>query len=152
VGGSADFFIGVADSPVDPAPDWMPVGLTKKLEAGAQFAQTQFCMDAQILRRYVARLRASGVGDRIPLLIGVAPLASAKSARWIKQHLFGSIIPEWMIERLEKASDPQAEGRALCVDLLKEYAEIPGVSGAHLMAPLNERAISSVIEAFRKSS
>ena len=152
VGGSADFFIGVADSPVDPAPDWRPVGLTKKLEAGAQFAQTQFCMDAPILRRYVARLRESGVGDRIPLLIGVAPLASAKSARWIKQHLFGSIIPEWMIERLERASDPQAEGRALCVDLLKEYAEIPGVSGAHLMAPLNERAISSVIEVFRKSS
>ena len=152
VGGSADFFIGVADSPVDPAPDWRPVGLTKKLEAGAQFAQTQFCMDAPILRRYVARLRESGVGDRIPLLIGVAPLASAKSARWIKQHLFGSIIPEWMIERLEQASDPQAEGRALCVDLLKEYAEIPGVSGAHLMAPLNERAISSVIEVFRKSS
>ena len=152
VGGSAAFFIGVADSPVDPAQDWMPVGLTKKLEAGAQFAQTQFCMDAQILRRYVARLRESSIGDRIPLLIGVAPLASAKSARWIKQHLFGSIIPEWMIERLEKASDPQAEGRALCVDLLKEYAEIPGVSGAHLMAPLNERAISTVIEAFRKSS
>jgi len=152
VGGSADFFIGVADSPMDPAPDWMPVGLTKKLEAGAQFAQTQFCMDAPILRRYVARLRESGVGDRMPLLIGVAPLASAKSARWIKQHLFGSIIPEWMVERLEKASDPQAEGRALCVDLLKEYAEIPGVSGAHVMAPLNERAISSVIEAFRKSS
>ena len=152
VGGSADFFIGVADSPVDPAPDWRPVGLTKKLEAGAQFAQTQFCMDAPILRRYVARLRESGVGDRIPLLIGVAPLASAKSARWIKQHLFGSIIPEWMIERLERASDPQAEGRALCVDLLKEYAEIPGVCGAHLMAPLNERAISSVIEVFRKSS
>ena len=152
VGGSADFFIGVADSPVDPAPDWRPVGLTKKLEAGAQFAQTQFCMDAPILRRYVARLRESGVGDRIPLLIGVAPLASAKSARWIKQHLFGSIIPEWMCERLERASDPQAEGRALCVDLLKEYAEIPGVSGAHLMAPLNERAISSVIEVFRKSS
>ena len=143
VGGSADFFIGVADSPVDPAPDWMPAGLTKKLEAGAQFAQTQFCMDAPILRRYVARLRESGVGDRIPLLIGVAPLASAKSARWIKQHLFGSIIPEWMIERLEQASDPQAEGRALCVDLLKEYAEMPGVSGAHLMAPLNERAISA---------
>ena len=152
VGGSADYFIGVADSPVDPAPDWMPVGLTKKLESGAQFAQTQFCMDAQILRRYVARLRDSGIGDRIPLLIGVAPLASAKSARWIKQHLFGSIIPEWMIERLEHASDPQAEGRALCVDLLKEYAEMPGVSGAHLMAPLNERAISAVIEAFRKSS
>jgi methylenetetrahydrofolate reductase (NADPH) len=152
VGGSAAFFVGVADAPVDPAPDWAPVGLIKKVEAGAEFAQTQFCMDAKILRRYLERLRESGLVGRLPLLIGVAPLASAKSARWIKQHLFGSIIPEWMIERLDKASDPRAEGRALCVDLLKEYAEIPGVSGAHVMAPLNEHAIPAVIEAFRQAN
>jgi methylenetetrahydrofolate reductase (NADPH) len=152
VGGSAAFFVGVADAPMDPPPGWMPAGLTKKIEAGAEFAQTQFCMDAGILRRYVERLRESGALERLHLLIGVAPLASAKSARWIKQHLFGSIIPEWMIERLEEAGDPPVEGRALCVELLKEYAEIPGVSGAHIMAPLNEQAIPAVIEAIRKST
>jgi methylenetetrahydrofolate reductase (NADPH) len=152
VGGSAAFFVGVADAPVDPPPGWMPVSLTKKTEAGAEFAQTQFCMDVKILRRYVERLRESGIGGRLYLLVGVAPLASAKSARWIKQHLFGSIIPEWMIERLDKSANPAAEGRALCVDLLKEYAEIPGVSGAHLMAPLNEHSIPGVIEALRKST
>jgi methylenetetrahydrofolate reductase (NADPH) len=152
VGGSAAFFVGVADAPVDPPPGWLPSGLIKKIDAGAQFVQTQFCMDAPILRRYVERLRESGAGGRVHLIIGVAPLSSAKSARWIKEHLFGSIIPEWMIDRLEKAADPQAEGRALCVELLKEYAEIPGVSGAHLMAPLNERAIPAVIEAPRKSA
>jgi methylenetetrahydrofolate reductase (NADPH) len=123
----------------------------KKIEAGAQFAQTQFCMDAAILRRYVARLRESGGARGLHLLVGVAPLASAKSARWIQQHLFGSVIPEWMIERLERAADPPAEGRALCVELLKEYAEIPGVSGAHIMAPLNEQSIPAVIEALRTS-
>jgi methylenetetrahydrofolate reductase (NADPH) len=152
LGGSAAFFVGVADAPVDPEPGWIPAGLTRKIEAGAEFAQTQFCMDAKVLRRYIERLRESGIAGRLPMLIGVAPLASAKSARWIKQHLFGSIIPEWMIERLDRASDPRAEGRALCVDLLKEYAEIPGVSGAHVMAPLNEQAIPAVIEAFRKAS
>ena len=86
------------------------------------------------------------------LIIGVAPPSSAKSARWIKEHLFGSIIPEWMIERLEKAADPQAEGARCAWIRSKEYAEIPGVSGAHLMAPLNERAIPAVIEALRKST
>ena len=152
VGGSAAFFVGVADAPVDPPSGWMPASLIKKIEAGAEFAQTQFCMDASILRRYIERLRENGAVERLHLLIGVAPLASAKSARWIKEHLFGSIIPEWMIERLEKAADPPAEGRAMCVDLLKEYAEIPGVSGAHIMAPLNEHAIPAVIEAIRKSA
>jgi methylenetetrahydrofolate reductase (NADPH) len=152
VGGSAAFFIGVADAPVDPPADWKPLGLMKKIEAGAQFAQTQFCMDAKILRRYVTKLKESGAARGLHLLVGVAPLASAQSARWIQQHLFGSVIPEWMIERLEKAADPPAEGRALCVELLKEYAEIAGVSGAHIMAPLNEQSIPAVIEALRTSA
>jgi methylenetetrahydrofolate reductase (NADPH) len=149
VGGSAHFFIGVADAPLDPPAGWTPSSLIKKVESGAQFAQTQFCMDAQILRRYLKRLEESGLGKRLHLLVGVAPLASAKSARWIKSNLFGSIIPEWIVERLEKAGDPASEGRAICVDLLAEYAEIPGVSGAHIMAPLNETAIPKVIEALR---
>ena len=151
VGGSAHFFVGVADAPIDPPEDWTPIGLIKKVEAGAQFAQTQFCMDADVLRRYVARLAQSGLAEKLPLLVGVAPLASAKSARWIKSNLFGSIIPEWIIERLEKAGDPPAEGRAICIDLLRQYAEIPGVGGAHIMAPLNETAIPKVIEELRAS-
>ena len=151
VGGSANFFVGVADAPIDPPDGWAPASLIRKVEAGAEYAQTQFCMDAGILRRYIARLEESGLSPRLKVLVGVAPLASAKSARWIKTHLFGSIIPEWIIERLEKSGDPAAEGRAICVDLLKEYAEIPGVSGAHLMAPLNETAIPKVIETLRTS-
>ncbi len=152
VGGSAHFFVGVADAPIDPPDGWTPNGLIKKVESGAQFVQTQFCMDADILRRYVARLAQSGLAKRLHLLIGVAPLASAKSARWIRSNLFGSIIPDWIIERLEKSSDPLAEGRAICVDLLKEYAQIPGVGGAHIMSPLNEGAISKVIEALRRDT
>lgn len=151
VGGSAHFFVGVADAPIDPPDGWSPKSLIKKVESGAQFAQTQFCMDADILRRYVARLAESGLTERLHLLVGVAPLASANSARWIKSNLFGSIIPDWIIERIEKTSDPLAEGRAICVDLLKEYAEIPGVSGGHIMAPLNAKAIPKVIETLRAS-
>ena len=151
VGGAAHFFVGVADAPIDPPAGWSPSGLAKKVDSGAQFAQTQFCMDAAVLRRYLARLAESGLGKRLHLLIGVAPLASAKSARWIKSNLFGSIIPDWIIERLEKAADPAAEGRAICVELVKEYAEIAGVSGVHLMAPLNEQSIPPVIESLRAS-
>jgi methylenetetrahydrofolate reductase (NADPH) len=149
VSGSAQFFIGVADAPIDPPPGWSPASLLKKVDSGGEFAQTQFCMDAAVLRRYTARLAECGLLGRLHLLVGVAPLASAKSARWIKSNLFGSIIPDWMIERLDQAADPIAEGRAMCVDLLKEYAEIPGVSGAHIMAPLNEAVIPKVIEAVR---
>jgi methylenetetrahydrofolate reductase (NADPH) len=149
VGGFANFFVGAADAPIDPPQGWVPAGLMNKIRSGAQFAQTQFCMDAGVLRRYMALLAEQGLAGRLHLLIGVAPLASAKSARWIKQNLFGSIIPDWMIERLDNAGDPAAEGCAMCVDLLREYSEIPGVGGAHIMAPLNEGAITKVMTTLR---
>jgi methylenetetrahydrofolate reductase (NADPH) len=66
-------------------------------------------------------------------------------------HLFGTIIPEAIITRLEQAADPAAEGRRICVELMQELSEIPGVAGVHIMAPGNDAAIPDVITAFRKS-
>jgi methylenetetrahydrofolate reductase (NADPH) len=149
VEGAAPFFIGAADAPIDPPDDWTPKGLMAKVEAGARFAQTQFCMDPDIVRRYVARLAEHGLRGKISLLIGVAPLASARSARWILENLRGSIIPAWIVERLEAASEPREEGSAICVELLRQLSEIDGVAGAHVMAPLNEQAVPGVLGAFR---
>jgi methylenetetrahydrofolate reductase (NADPH) len=149
VKGRIEFFLGAADMPIDPAAEWQPTSLLRKLEAGAQFIQTQFCMDAALLRRYIARLAEHGIPERAYLLIGLAPLASAASARWIRDRLFGSIIPEPLIARLESARDPKAEGHRICIDLMQEYQQIPGVAGVHLMAPLNESAVPAVIAEFR---
>jgi methylenetetrahydrofolate reductase (NADPH) len=150
IGGKADFFLGAADAPIDPAPDWKPAGLKAKMEGGASIAQTQFCMDAGVLRRYTQRLKEEGVLPGLSMIIGVVPFRSAKSARWIKEKLFGSIVPEPMIERMEAASDPIAEGKAILVDYLLEISDIPGVAGAHIMAPNNDDAVPQVIETFRK--
>jgi methylenetetrahydrofolate reductase (NADH) len=151
VTGKAGFFIGAADLPIDPPPGWKPKGLAEKTAAGAQFAQTQFCMDIDVVRRYVARLAESGLTKKIAILIGVVPLRSAKSARWIKQHLYGAIIPDHIVERLDYAGDPAAEGRQICADFIAQLAEIPGVAGAHIMAPNNEAAIPDVIAQARRS-
>jgi methylenetetrahydrofolate reductase (NADPH) len=144
VAGKAPFFIAAADVPIDPPAGWEPKSLKAKIAAGCEFVQTQFCMDAGVVRRYMARLAEHGV--KLPFLIGVSPLRSAKSARWMKEKLFGTIIPEATIARLEAASDPAAEGRRLCLELLQEFATIPGVAGAHIMAPGNEAAIADVIK------
>jgi methylenetetrahydrofolate reductase (NADPH) len=140
---------GCADMPVDPKPDWQPRSLMDKIAAGARFAQTQFCMDGAVLRRYVARLHEGGVPRDFPLLIGIAPLASAKSARWIRDSLFGSIIPESIIERMDAAEDQRAEGSAIALELIRDYAAIEGVAGVHIMAPLNEKAVPALIEQAR---
>lgn len=145
VGGQASFFIGAADSPIEPKQDWVPKSLLDKVAAGAQFAQTQFCMDADLATRYVTRLRESGIPRDFHIILGVAVLRSAKSARWIRDNLYGSIIPDALIERLEGAADQAAEGRRIAQEYLSRLAEIPGIAGAHLMAPLHEDAIPAVI-------
>ncbi len=151
IGGRANFFLGGADNPIDPPPGWEPKSLAGKLAAGAQFVQTQFCMDAGVVRRYVARLAEHGIAGKAALIIGVVPLRSVKSARWIKEKLYGAIIPDALIARLEGAGDPAAEGRRICLDLMRELADIPQVAGAHVMAPNNEAAVPDVIRAARES-
>jgi methylenetetrahydrofolate reductase (NADPH) len=144
VSGKAEFFLAAADVPIDPPDGWEPKSLKAKLAAGCEFVQTQFCMDAGVVRRYMARLAAHGVS--VPFLIGISPLRSAKSARWMREKLFGTIIPDATVERLEAAADPAAEGRKICIALMKELATIPGVAGVHIMAPGNEAAIADVIK------
>lgn len=149
--GSAHFLIGMADAPQDPKPDWQPDRLKGKIAAGAQFCQTQFCMDGQVLRRYMARLVDAGIVPGVSYLVGIAPLRSAKSARWMKDKLFGTIIPDEIVARMEGASDAVAEGIKIAGELIEDYATIPGVSGVHIMAPLNEHAVPDVIKAARKT-
>ena len=83
------------------------------------------------------------------MLIGISPLRSAKSARWMREKLYGTIIPDAIVERLEAATDPAAEGRRICIDLMREMASIPGVAGVHIMAPGNEAAVADVIREAR---
>jgi methylenetetrahydrofolate reductase (NADPH) len=150
VGGQARFFLGAADAPIDPPPQWKPDKLAAKIAAGAAFAQTQFCMDAGIARRYAARLAEHAATRGFPLLIGIAPLRAAKSARWMKENLFGTIIPDAFIERLEQAVDPAVEGVRIAIELIEELATIPGVAGVHIMAPANEAAVPDVIAQARE--
>ena len=149
VGGRPEFFIGAADVPIDPPAGWQPNALLAKVKSGAQFVQTQFCMDAAIVRRYVGVLEAAGVTRQVALLIGVNPLRSAKSARWMRSHLYGTIIADAFVERMEKAADPAREGVHICVDLIAELSAIAGVAGVHIMAPGNDAAIAEVIAAVR---
>jgi methylenetetrahydrofolate reductase (NADH) len=129
------FFIGAADVPRRPDANWKATPLLNKIDAGADFVQTQFCFDLDVARAYIGRLREEGITDRLAVIIGVGPIRSAKSARWMNENLFGVHVPEATIQRLEGAKDQAAEGRAICVELIRGLREIEGVAGAHVMAP-----------------
>jgi len=141
-------FLGAADAPTEPGPDWSAGAVEAKIAAGAQFFQTQFCFDLAMLRRYLARLGDAGVLERTRYLIGIGPLRSAGSARWMNHHLFGVNVPEQTIARLAGARDAAAEGIDICVELIEGLCAMPGVAGAHLMGPGCEQAAA---EAIRRS-
>jgi methylenetetrahydrofolate reductase (NADPH) len=140
------FFLGAADTPVDPPPGWRPHALAVKAAAGARFVQTQFCFDIEVVRRWATVLVGEGVAERVSVLVGVGPLVSARSARWMREHLWGTLIPDHLLARLEAAQDEAAEGRRVVVELLEQLADIPGIAGAHLMAPRHHRLLPELIE------
>jgi 5,10-methylenetetrahydrofolate reductase len=138
--------IGAAAAPSEPKPGFQADDIRAKLDGGADFIQTQFCFDLEMLGRYLARLDELGLGGKLPFLIGIGPLTSAKSARWMNKNLFGVNIPEPLIARLDGAADQAKEGRAICIELMHQLKEMQGVAGVHLMAPHGEAACAQVIE------
>jgi len=141
-------FIGAADSPRDPGPDFRPDGLDAKIAAGADFFQTQFAFDIEVLKRYMAVLNDHGIPERAFVIVGVGPLVSAKSARRMTDNLFGVHVPDAIIARLEGADDQRAEGRKICAELIAQFRQIKGIHGAHLMAPRGEKAVAETLVEF----
>ncbi|HEX3500472.1 MAG TPA: methylenetetrahydrofolate reductase [Stellaceae bacterium] len=139
-------FLGAAENPFAPPYDWRPLRLAKKIAAGAQFIQTQYCFDIPMLRDFMARLDDLGLTDAVFILVGVGPLPSARTAEWLRRHVAGVHIPDAVVARLAGAAKPRAEGRKLCVELIQELRDIKGVNGVHVMAYRQEEAVAEVIE------
>lgn len=139
-------FLGAAEMPAEPDENWPAARLQAKIDNGTQFFQTQYCFELDKVRRYCQALVDGGFTEQAHFLIGIGPLASARSARWMNDNLFGVHVPDAIIERLEGADDQKAEGRAICAELLQSFSEIEGCAGAHLMAPHGEASCAQVIQ------
>jgi len=139
-------FLGAAEMPAEPGDNWPAARLQAKIDNGTQFFQTQYCFELDKVRRYCQALVDGGFTEQAHFLIGIGPLASARSARWMNDNLFGVHVPDEIITRLEAADDQKAEGRAICAELLQGFSEIEGCAGAHLMAPHGEASCAQVIQ------
>jgi len=138
--------LGAAANPFAPPLEFRAQRLAKKVAAGAQFIQTQFCYDVPLLRAWLDQLEALDLLDRVFVLVGVGPLRSAKAAEWIRGHVPGVHIPDAVIRRLAGASDQAQEGRRLCIELVQEIRTLRGVHGVHLMAYRQEESVAEIIE------
>jgi methylenetetrahydrofolate reductase (NADPH) len=138
--------LGAAENPFAQPLEWRAARLAKKVAAGAQFIQTQWCYDVPVLRTFMQQVEDLGLLEQVFILVGVGPLRSAKSAEWIRTHVPGVHIPDEVIKRLTGAADQAAEGRRLCIDLIQEIRAIRGVHGVHVMAFRQEHTVAEIIE------
>jgi methylenetetrahydrofolate reductase (NADPH) len=138
-------FLGGADNPFAPPFGMRPMRLARKIAAGAQFVQTQYCFDLALLRSYMQRVRDEGLDRRCHVIIGVGPIASARTARWLRSKVPGVHIPDAVVERLEGAADARLEGRKICVEMIQAIREIPGIAGVHIMAPRQDHFIPELV-------
>jgi methylenetetrahydrofolate reductase (NADPH) len=138
-------FLGAAANPFAPPLDFRPHRMAKKIAAGAQFIQTQYCFDIERFKTFMAQVRDLGLLEKAYVLAGVGPLASAKSADWIRKNVAGVHIPDAVINRLAGAQDQKQEGVDLCIDLVEQVREIEGVSGVHIMAYRMEDRIGEIV-------
>ncbi|MEM8948469.1 MAG: methylenetetrahydrofolate reductase [Pseudomonadota bacterium] len=141
-----NLFLGAAENPCIPPYEWRPERLAKKVEAGAEFIQTNYIFDVPLFERFMARVRDLGLHKRVFILAGVGPLASAKAARWMRSNVPGIHIPDDVIKRMESAEKPGEEGKRLCIELIQQMKAIEGVAGVHVMAYRREHLVSEIVQ------
>jgi methylenetetrahydrofolate reductase (NADPH) len=142
------FLLGAADNPFVEPFEFRPLRLAKKVQAGAEFIQTQFCFDIERLRSHMEKVRDLGVHEKCFILVGVGPLRSEGTAAFLRERVPGVFIPDAIVERMRHtpSQSKRAEGRQICVEIIQQVMEIEGVSGIHMMAHGQEETAEEIIE------
>jgi methylenetetrahydrofolate reductase (NADPH) len=145
---SPKLFIGGAEVPTQGKPN--PRKILDKINKGVDFFQTQYVFDSKVLKEYMKVLGDEGILEKTNFIIGIGPFASAKSAKWMNENLFGVDVPEQIIKRLEGAKDQKEESKKICIELIDNFRNIQGVKGVHLMGHKKEEVISEIIKESKK--
>jgi methylenetetrahydrofolate reductase (NADPH) len=139
------YFIGVADVPLSPT--YRFDRLEQKADAGADFVQTQIVFDVDAFAAWAEQARARGILERMFVLAGVAVLRNATSARFMREHLPGVVVPDRVVNLLDESGpDSEAEGVRLSVEVVARLKAIPGIAGIHVMGLGRMEPVRRVIE------
>lgn len=148
-----DLLPGATENPFAPPYDFRPQRLMKKIEAGARFIQTQITFNVARFAAFMKGVRDLGLDRRVPILAGVAPLRSARSARYMQERVPGMEVPDAIVRRMEQAGPERTrredEGIRICVEIIEQLREIPGLAGFHVMPIHWEEAVAAIAERAR---
>jgi methylenetetrahydrofolate reductase (NADPH) len=139
---------GAADGPdASEAVERATYRLASKIEAGAQFVQTQFVFDVRAFAAWMTRIRDLGLDESCHILAGVGPVRSQRALAHLAT-IPGVVIPEHVVDRLTGARPDQfrAEGEKLCAEIIAGLADVPGVAGVHVMAIGAESSIPAILQ------
>ncbi|MCX7667915.1 MAG: methylenetetrahydrofolate reductase, partial [Atribacterota bacterium] len=134
VKGEVKAFLGAGENPFADPMEFRVYRLAKKIEAGAQFIQTQAVFDVKVFAHFMEEVRKMGLHERAYILAGVIPVRSLQAMRYMQSEVPGLVIPSHFLKRMEKSEDPKEEGVKICVEIIEELRKIEGVRGVHIMA------------------
>ncbi|HQA67997.1 MAG TPA: methylenetetrahydrofolate reductase C-terminal domain-containing protein [Aggregatilineales bacterium] len=139
-------FIGAAASPYASRPEFQAIREHKKINAGAQFFQTNVVFDIGGFEVWLNELAKRDVLDKVYILAGIAPLKSLRMAEYMHYKVPGVSIPEAVLKRMERAGDGAAEeGFAIALELIEQVRRLEGVNGIHLMAVGWEEVVPDLV-------
>jgi methylenetetrahydrofolate reductase (NADPH) len=139
-------YLGCAENPFATPYEFRAMRLAKKVAAGADFVQTQAIFDMDMFESWMDEVRSRGLDKKVHILAGVIPMKTAGAARYMKNKVPGMIVPNYIIDRMKKASDSKEEGIKLCVEQIETLKAIKGVHGVHIMAVMWEEMVPRIVE------
>ena len=146
--GALPMYIGAAANPFAQPYEFRALRLAKKVEAGADYVQTQCIFDIAHFAEWMKTVRELGVHTRCKILAGVTPLKSGGMARYMAENVPGIIIPEQIIKRMSDAPKGKgaAVGLAICAEIIEQLRAIEGVAGIHIMAIEWEQKVREIVQ------
>ncbi len=141
--------IGAAANPFADPVGWRVTRLAKKIEAGADFIQTQCIFNLPRFEEYMKQARDMGLAEKTKILAGITPFKGVGMAKYMATKVAGMDVPQEMIDRMAGVpKDKQAEeGIKIAVETIQRVKEIEGVAGIHLMAIEWEEKVPEILDA-----
>jgi methylenetetrahydrofolate reductase (NADPH) len=137
-------FIGAVENPFADPFEFRVIRLAKKINAGADFFQTQCVFDIDKFAEWMELVVKEGLHKKAYILAGLTPVRSARALHYMKNEVAGMSIPDELIKRMESAKEAKEEGIKICLEMIEKIKNIEGISGIHLM-PIGWESITPVI-------
>jgi methylenetetrahydrofolate reductase (NADPH) len=148
--GAFSMLIGAVANPFLKPLELNIIRLNKKVDAGANFIQTQAVFDVEAFQQWLEAARSEGITERIAVLAGILPLASAAEAKKLSDTYTDFNIPNEVLERIMAAGDENAqkkEGLTICAEIIKKVRNMKGLRGVHILSGGNETIVPELIAA-----